>query len=308
MALTGTNGSTFIKDGYIPQVQKTFFRNTWWGNPANHPFEIVTNGPGGGTINNLINYSTTSNSAAHVKGQPYPSPDAMLTINSYFTKDYFEGVAKVSGQDLANLANGGSEVPVDLEMAAIEDTLGNVEAAMNAQFLTDLAAQVDATTAYSDASLARATYSLASIETAQGGALTLAVMEDTQESLRNTTYGIIPMSDIAICVPPNQLTNFSRLTSFDGSGAAWQSQGMDDPGRQFNFKVFNGSPVISVPGMTSTEIYFLRISTTKVYAHKSPEFKPIELNEWANGHHIVIGGNLVVKDPRRCAKITGVTE
>lgn len=221
MGLTGTDFTTYLKDGYIPQAVETFWRNTFWLNPANHPFEIIQGGPGGDNISEIIHYSSTSNAAAHVKGAPIPDPDALNTVRAYWTKDRFEGTAKVFGQDVANGANGGTEIPVSMEQTAISDTLINVEAALNAAVLTDLAAQVDSTTAFSDAALTRATYSLASIETAVGGVMTLAVLEDTLESLRNTTNGIVGSDDLAILMPPNQLTNLSRLTNFDGSGAAF---------------------------------------------------------------------------------------
>jgi hypothetical protein len=310
MALTGTQFTTYIKDGYIPQAVETFWRNTFWLNPANHPFKIINGGPGGDTINHILHYSSTSNAAAHAKGNAMPEPDTLNQVRAYFNKDYFEGTAKVYGKDIQDGANGGTEIPVNMQQTAIQDTLTNVEAAFNAAVLTDLAAQVDATTAYSDASLARATYTLASLETAVGGALTLAAMEDTLETLRNTTYGIIGTDDIAILMPPNQLTNLSRLTSFDGSGASFQAlnnSGNIDGGRVQLTRTFEGAPIISVPNMTTTEIYFVRISTTELYYHMTPTITEKQLKEWGMSWHIVMGANLIVKDPRRCAKLTGVT-
>ncbi len=303
MALLGDDYQIYLKDGYIPQAVNTFFRNQWW---FQQPFFEITNAPGGDTINEIIEYSTTDNSEAYVRGAPDPEPDKLNTVRAYFDKDYWQGAGKNYGVDKANAANSGTEINVAMDKKSIDNSLINLSAKVNAAMLTSLAAQVDATTAFSDASLSRATYSLASLETAVSGVLTLAVMEDMLETLQNTTYGILDSSDAVWLMPRNQLTNLSRLTLAEAQQGIMMTESIDG-GRVMKTHSFEGIPIGVVPGMTSTEIYLMKRSTTKLFMNMAVETTPKDVHEWADYWVSRTGANLVVADPRRCGKNTGVT-
>jgi hypothetical protein len=311
MAIAGDTFTTYLATRYIPTAVQTIFWNSWF---MNQPyFEVVDYGrtPKGPSINSIIDYSVSTNAEVYAQGAPMPTPDTLNSVRAYFNKDTFQGSAKVYGDTIAQAAGDGTWVQMEPQTTAIDTSLKNLVDLMSTTVLTDLAAQVDSTTAYSDASLARATYSLASYEQAAGGALTLALMEDMLEGLQNTTYGMVDNDDLVWLMARNQLTNLSRLTSFDGSGAAFQAmntgQASVDAGRVQVTKFFEGIPILVVPDMTNTEVYLMKRSTTKFYIGDPIKTQPKDVAEYANSWLSTGGVNLVVQDPRRCGKLTGVT-
>lgn len=303
--------SAYFNESYIPTAIKTHFQNTWWYNQD--VFEIVSpeKCPGGPTINWLLDYSSTSNAEKYSAGAPIPTPETISSVRAYMTKEWYQGGGKVPGYvNAKGRGQNAYNVAISENEKAINNSLQVALAAANTTVLADLAAFVDATTAYSDASLARATYSIASYENALSGALTLAALEDMVEALENTTYGPVDTSDLVWLMPRNQITNLSRLTSLASNAplnASSQSSDPIDAGRQFRTKEFEQIPIIKVPGMTTTEIYLVRRSKTKLYMHTPIEVVPKDVPEWANYWLTTFGVNLVIEDPQGCAKQTGVT-
>jgi hypothetical protein len=59
--------------------------------------------------------------------------------------------------------------------------------------------------------------------------------------------------------------------------------------------------------MTTTEMYLVKRSATKIYLHEEIKATPKDVDEWAEAWLFTGGANLVVEDPRCCAKITGIT-
>lgn len=172
MALTGTQFTTYLNEAYIPRVHSMVFFNSWW---MSQPFFSVVQPqecPGGPTINHLLDYSETINAEAYARGAPMPDPDATTSIRAYHNKDYFQGAAKVYGDQISQTRGFDAwNVAQTPDGKAIQKSVTNLVDLMATTFLTDLAAQVDSTTAFSDASLSRSTYACASYEAAAGGAL-----------------------------------------------------------------------------------------------------------------------------------------
>ena len=315
MALTGLQYTEYLNNAYIPRVHAMTFWNNWW---LNQPyFEVVQPGscPGGPDINHLLDYSETTNAEAYVRGAPIPDPDSTSSIRAYHTKDYFQGSAKVYGDQKSQTQGSDAlNVAISPDQKAINTSVKNMVDLMSTTFLTDLAAQVDSTTAFSDASLSRSTYACASYEVGSVGALALSDLEDMLEALQNTSYGVVPVEDLVFLMARNQLTNLSRLTtgvSYDSTfmnfNTSTQDMGPADAGRVFRTRSFEGVPIMVVPDMTNTEMYLLRRSTTKIYLHTGIETVFKDPAEWADQWLTTAGANLVVEDPLRCGKLTGIT-
>lgn len=310
MALTGTQYTEYLNEAYIPRVHSMVFFNSWW---LNQPFfEVVQPAacPGGPSINLLLDYSETTNAEVYARGAPMPDPDTTSSIRAYHTKDFFQGSAKVYGDQKAQTVGTDAwNVAQDPNQKAINQSVKNMVDLMSTTFLTDLGAHVDSATAYSDASLTRATYACAAYEAAAGGALTLADLEDMIEALQNTTYGVVDTDDLVFLCARNQLTNLSRLAlgaQYMEFNASMQG-GPADAGRVTKTREFEQIPIMVVPDMTNTEWYLVRRSTTKIYYHTAIETVLKDPAEWATQWLTTAGANLVVEDPLRCAKLTGAT-
>jgi len=314
MAISGNLYSTYLNTTYIPKETSTIFWNQWW---VNQPFfEIVQPGnplncPGGSTINIALDYAVSTNAEAYVQGAPMPVAHTLSDVRAYVTKDYFQEGGKVHGDTISQLGGGGGNVPIDPVQKAIRTSILNATDLASTTMLTDLASFVDSTTAYSDASLNRTTYSIAAYEDAHSGALTRAALTDMIEAVQNTTYGFVPLDDLVFLMPPNQHTNLANL-----GGAQYgefnfnvdaQSMLPFDSGTKFRCQTYESVPILQVPDMTSTEIYLVRKSATKFHLHEGIKTVPKDVAEWADYWLTTMGVNLVISDPKRCGKLTAVT-
>jgi len=311
MALNGNLFTSYLKEVYLPQAVKTVFQDDVW---FNQPFiEVVPSSacPAGPHINVILDYAVSTNAEVYVQGAPQPSAYTMSDARAYFTKDFFQETAKVHGDTLAMLANGGSHTTEAAMQKSIMQGVMNLKALMTSSFLTDLAAQVDATTAYSDASLARATYSCASYEVGSVSALARADLIDALEGLLAGTYGPPPqLNDLLWLMPENQHSNLANLQAaaqYSEFSVDSSNMGPIDSGVKFRTSTFEGIPILRIPTMTTTEIYLVKKSATKIYFHNDINAVQKDSAEWAENWLITCGANLVVSDPRCCAKLTGIT-
>ena len=322
MAITGDQFTAYMNEAYIPSVFRSFFQNTWWLGPQDEmgqfplsPFTVVQPGqcPGGPNVNGLIDYASTSNAEAYVRGAADPTPETLSSVRWYFEKDYFIGMGKVTGDVLSQMSDGFDPTVVAASPIgkAVDNSVRQVFAKSNAAILTSLATQVDATNAFGDGSISRATYGIASQETGVAGVLTTAVMQDLVEGAVNTTHGPVDAGDLVWLMPQNQITNLSLLTTVTTSSPLFADASAVTPidgGTRFRTVAYEGVPIIAVPSMTNTEIYLMRRSTTKLYLHKALGTDAIVANdEWAEKFRSTLGVNLVVEDMQVCGKLTGVT-
>ena len=312
MGLNGNLFTSYLKEVYLPQAVKTVFQNDVW---FNQPFiEVVppASCPAGPHINLILDYAVSTNAEVYVQGAPAPSAYTMSDIRAYFTKDFFQESVKIHGDTLAMLANGaGSNVQENAVQKSLMQGLMNLKALMSSTFLTDLAAQVDSSTAYSDASLSRSTYACASQETGSISALARADLIDALEGLQAGTYGPVPqLDDLLWLMPPNQHTNLANLqgaAAYSEFSVDSSNMGPIDSGVKFRTNTFEGIPILQVPGMTTTELYLVKKSATKIYFHNDFNMVQKDLAEWADSWLITCGANLVVSDPRCCVKLTDIT-
>ena len=315
MAITGDAFTVYLQNAYLPTAIQTVFWNTYFFSPKS-PFTVVPPAqcPGGPNINQIYDYSVTTNAEVYVRGAPGPDPDTLNSVRAYFTKDTFQASAKVYRDAMAQAAGqNGTVLEIAMQQKAIDASLKNLMDKISATFLTDLAAQVDSSTALGDGSLSRTTYSLASYEADAGGALALADIEDAIEGLQNVTYGVpdVPTPEMLVMLMArNQGTNLSRLT---GGASNYvinidaQSMASADAGRILRQKSYEGVDISYVPDMTNTEIYIVRKDAAKIFLHDPFKADPKDVFEYANAWLATAGANLVITNVRCAAKITGIT-
>jgi hypothetical protein len=299
--------TNYLKQAYIPKQISTIVENSFWFSQPY--FEIVgpESCPAGPAINGVIDYAASSSAERYVQGAPMPAPGVLSDVRFYHTKDFYQETIKIHGDTMAMLANG-SNVPLSPVEKAISRGLQNLVNVCQSAFLADLAAQVDSTTAYSDASLSRSTYSIASYEAGSVGTLAKTDLIDMVEALQSS-HGFVDTSDMVWVMAPIQVTNIGAFgaVAYHEFSVAGDSSAPIDLGTRFRTKTFEGIDIAEVPGMTNSEIYLLRKSQTKIYLHKEFSVEPKDSAEWASLWLATVGANLVVEDPRRCCKIDGIT-
>lgn len=314
MALTGDTYSVYLTESYIPTVTQTVFWNSWY---MSQPFfEIVQPGacPSGTAIRGVLDYAVTTNAEVYVQGAPMPDPDTLSTVEYYHTKDYFQVAAKVYGDTISQL--GGKDSPI-AQIAprekAISTSIKNAVDLAATTLLTDLGSQVDSTTTYSDSALNRTTYSIASYEAGAGGALAIADLDDALEALQDNTYGVpdYPQPDNLVwLMARNQKTNLATLTLGTTSyvyGVSQETSTTADAGKMRKLDSYDSIPILVVPDMTNTEMYLVRRDATKLFMHEGMTTVVKDPAEWAEQWLTTFGINLVITNPRCCAKITGIT-
>lgn len=303
--------TTFLDDPRVKLIIENAFWNSWI---MNGPFEVVNPGhamhQGGSSIKFPIDYAETYNGGTFTIGTPMPDSDETSSVEAYFNKTYHQAAAKVYGIRKSQFGAGGMTVPFDQNQRAIEKATKNLVDSISTTEIAALSTMVDATTAFSDASLARATYSIASYEDAVSGALAVTDLEDAIEALEDVTYGVVKRENMVILMPRNQLTNLSRLVM----GASNRIMNIDsssstavDGGRTMRTQAFDGVEISVVPDMTTTEILIMDKTQVKVHVHDPLGVKEKDVAEYAEQYHLTMGVNIVSYDPKRCAKLTGVT-
>ena len=113
--------------------------------------------------------------------------------------------------------------------------------------------------------LSRTTYAglVSHVEPGGSAALTLAMMQNTYEALRDNSRGAVPTLIIG---PVNQVTNYINVAPQQAGGGTtpinvnvWNLDGSRaiDLGANWNAIKFNGIPFLGIPDMVDTEIVFL---------------------------------------------------
>jgi hypothetical protein len=314
MTITGDQFTVYRNEAYLTKVINNVYHNSWVLDQRF--FEIVPPAgcPGGASIDEIIDYAVSTNAATYSIGTPMPTPDSISSVRAYFNKDYYHASSKTYGitRSQQNVNYNGQNVAMEPNAKAMEAAQKNLIDLISTTAYTDLASQVDSTTAYSDASLSRTTYSIASYEASTVGALALADLEDAIEAMEDVTYGVVPRENQVIMMARNQLTNLSRLVT----GAQYnelvttQSDTRADAGRTRLTTHFDGVPILVVPDQLTTEILIVDRTKVKVFVHRALEMVTLNeanLKEDANATYLMMGLNLINTDPKRACKLPGVT-
>jgi hypothetical protein len=310
LATPGQTYDYLVRNVWQPELYVHHFLNFWFFDQSIFPFQRAL---GGDTISRAYEYSVSSNTGTFQYDDPMVEPFNSNWIRAYFNKQSFQESARLWKTKMHYRSNGGYQVNVDDVRKVLDDGVRNLRDKVTTTLLTALEAQIDSSSAYSDASLTRATYGFAAYEEDTSTALTLAHLEDAIEALMTgVTYGknVSSRRDLVILMPENQLTNLARLQtgasnfSFDASS---QNMAPIDAGRMFRTASFDGIDIMTVPEMTSTSILIVHKPDVTIW-----ETEPMEIEEKPELAHtmlwkITAGYNLEVAGPANHAKLSNKT-
>lgn len=270
-----------------------------------------------------VTYATTSGAEIFVENQALGAAGRRTMAKASLSPFYVRTQAAVTGHVMDQIRNGGTHEDVlQGEIgSAVKDLFYLMEQTLTGSTANrGIASIIDAGDTY--AGLAPGSYSTwASLETAVGGALTAAVMYDTQESLINAPYNA---TTTVILMPPNQVTNYLGLGGLNGGTSV--SRLMLNGGPQSTYDIgiarggasFNGIPIASVRNVTTTEIYWLDLTDQKVgegqmvpgvtlQMVRGLKAEPLAKTDDNERVMLSMGGCLKVVNRRVQGKLTGVT-
>jgi hypothetical protein len=318
MTLSGDTFSNYLNTVYTPMAEETIF----WNNSLldGSVFEVIKpeQCPGGDYINVLIDWAATTYAAAYTVGDPMPTPDTLSSVRAYFNKDFYQVSAKTYNyyKWLQAGINGTHSGLGDQDEKAILTSAKSLRDLMTTTMLSDLETWIDASSNFSDAALARGTYtSLVSQETAGGGTgVTLAQLEDLVEGMQNVTYGPVATEDMAWIMARNQLTNVSRLGSnlaynstFAAMTTSLDSTAPIDIERAHRTATIAGIPVVVLPDFSTTDILLVNRKKIKIYNWAPLEIVPKDVAAAEQSWLLTMGASLVVLDPRQQSKIDNLS-
>lgn len=203
----------------------------------------------------------------------------------------------------------------DAMQSEIMGALEELEDLKNVTFLgsaqNGLQIAIDATGTYAELNRATVT-DFVSFETAgAAGALTIGMMRDTWEGIRDNDRG---GNVEAIIMPWNQTSNYVALAQ--GTTTANFVRHVNEPGKgpsidlgaNFSGLSFNGIPIYGCADLTDTEILMLsNIKSTWRFAQQRPiEFKPYGSSDDSDTVQVSLATTPVCLNPRTQGKVTNV--
>ena len=258
---------------------------------------------GGEKITIPIRAAVSSNAAAYTRSDVDPASGTMTVVDATFNKDYYHTSWEVSGLDLAQAQAGGQPAISNLIADAALMEMNQLEAVIYDAIMTDWKLHIDASTAYSDASLSRSTYAtLASTEENTNTALTPTIMRTHSHTVRlnklcgpKSGYQFLMESAVLYAVEPK----ISALHGWDVPSTL----GAKDLGYQ-PMRSFEGQAVVSPQGMTTGDVLYGRKQDFQVRYHM-----PLSIEQVPSGRHSAkfvarIGINGLVINPGYCGKMT----
>lgn len=319
----GFDATTFQLQGVSKIIKSIIFYNNFFFEEGSRLFTDFPN-ERGPAFKFPIEYSHTQNGGTYSYDDPMPESDEVAGVFATFNKTpYQKSIRTYNLLKAMNVGDGESIDTTALGTAISNDpimqrVLASMKAQMMSAWITQIEADIDSAGSYSDSTLLRSTYGLASYEDARSSeALTLNMMEDAVEALQSTSYGAAMQDEITILMPNNQITNLGRLqsatvgTEIDTSNFPMATNAQDmspvDAGRRFRVKSFDGIPIINVPGMTSTNILFVRNGTLRRCDWRGVETKEKSVDADQSLYHVVAGADVFCDMPSWCGKISGLT-
>lgn len=272
---------------------------------------LVRDAMGGMPLKWAVQYSSTSGAEVFVENQAMGANSKRNLAQASLSPFYLRVPVAVTGHVLDQIAAGGTfEDVAQGELAnGVKDLYELLESSLLGSTQDrGIASIVDATGTY--AGLAAGTYAAwASAETAVGGAMTAAVMQDGHETLRAAPHNT---RATVILLPPNQMTNYTAVmgpaASSTPSRVHLPQSAPYDIGLLRAPPTFNGIPLFEISGMTSTEVYWLDLTDEGVTFQTirplrvEPLAKTNDNSQW----QVSIAGALKVKNRRKHLKLTGV--
>lgn len=275
---------------------------------------------GGANFTWRINRATgNSGTEIFTEGQAVPAAGSQTYLDPALNYIYHRSIVEISGHAMDQLRShyiSDAQVGSANLYGEVTGAMDDLEDLYTNTFLgstnNGLQIAIDSTGTY--AGQARATFTdLQSFETAgAAGALTIAMLRDTWEGVRDNDRGgnvqaiIMPWNQTSNYVALAQGTttaNFVRHVNEKGVGPSI------DLGANFSGLTFNGVPIYGVADLTDTEILMLsNVESDWLYAIQRPlSRKQLAINDDAEARlQLSIASTIVCLNPRRQGKVSDV--
>jgi hypothetical protein len=310
----GFDDTVIRKTGYINKIEQTIQDYTIFANKGLFPNAGPAVTPGSEKISWLIDYDTTNNGGLmSAYSDAAPSPDDMTRIEAYQNKDYFQHTSLIYDilVNQVEVNADGNKVPgTSYQASAIENSARLMAADIASAYVADLKALIDSAGSFSDASLLRSTYNLASKEEATVGTLALTDLDSLIAALLTKEYGRARREDLFwLMSSTNQrrVANLSTKVQYGEFNASSDSTGNIDGGRANRVMSYEGIPIYIEDSMGDADILLLRKGTVTVFDHWQPALKDLNVEAFQQKSLMGMGSNIVVTNPRWNAKASGIT-
>jgi hypothetical protein len=258
----------------------------------------------GDRITESFKTSITTSAGAYTKADVNPPSFDQEFVKPYWTKVQYHETAEVSKIDLSNKKGEGPRIQMVRD--ALDTAADNLKSKVFDGCMTQLKSDIDATGAYSDASLSRTTYpTLASYEEATDTAITI----DLMRGARNATHLNKSRSPRSSYV---WLMEQEVMDVFEPLAAAQSTWNIEQPGMDSEIDAgirpiasWEGSKVYVVPGMTTGDVFYIRKQDVLFAPHRTFEIEPDpstgrDTLKWT----LRMGLNLHIVNPGWQAKMT----
>ena len=273
---------------------------------------------GGNTYDFPIKVTGNGSAATFTEGTALPVAGQGTTVLAQSAYTHYRSVANVTGHamDAARglpLANAAIADELTDARLAVQDLLTNT---LYADAATGLLGLVDDSTTNLHG-LSRATYTALTSHVEAGGsaALSLAMMQNTWEAVRDNDRAGKPS---IILMAVSMVTNYLNIAPQQASGGTtpinvnqWQLDGgrAYDLGADWNNVRFNGIPIVGLPDFVDTEVVFLDLAPGN---WEYVEHRPFTIEQYAKvddseTYVVSYSSTLALRKPRQQGKIEAVT-
>ncbi len=257
----------------------------------------------GDRITSKYRMAYSSNAAFYGKGDTNPASSTQTLAKPYWDKVFSHGAAEVHGIDLSNDRPTGSQ-----EVAIAEVVKKEVEALADLNvgaFYTQIKADVDETTAYSDKSLSRTTHTtLVSYEEVTNASITLAYMRNMIKGV--TMNKNVKLSDYVCLMQGDVYYKFKPLAAaihaWNVTGSAGQAvdMGFQDVA---NFEGLQILPPTEFINMTTGDVLMLRKQDVNIVPHRPLEIVAVESGRDSIKMVLRSGYNIYIDEPYKNGKM-----
>lgn len=284
--------SGIIRDVIKPGVEDSRFVKPWQDLVSR--FTEDTDVRGGPNISRDIRTSATTNARNFTKADVDPIAGTQTIVTAYWTKIYQETAAEVHGIDISQGQNGGSTV-VDMVQKAIEVEMDGLWEKIYTDCMTQIKADLLASGTYSDAALNRSTYTtLAPYNEVTDTQITIGLMRACMYGTtlnKNTSppegYRIIMEPAVYYPFKPQVALLHSWTINDQGAGQPVNG-GYQDIGN------FEGSPLSTLQGMTTGDVFYVRPQDVYIQRHLPLEITAVQSGRYSYKFIIRTGINAYV--------------
>jgi len=300
-----------IKETFDPEVHEGLFRNDQViPTLAAHGMRMIT-APGGDYVQWHINSTGNTSAAVFTENDPAPASVAQAYIRPKVGFTYFWAWVTLTGIGRDAVRNGNW----DAVRAAVELSMGDVIDLRSTTYLgataNGLGVAIDSTTTYAGITRGSAAY----FESTESSTSTLAGLRAAQRATRDANKAGRPSLHL---VSPTILEWYANLggtyvAATGGNGNLRLTQAADgtpfraDVGLATNGFSFYGAPVVELPDVTSTEWFGIDM---RFLEHHTIRDLNVQFHSNVGDselYKISVGSALVMKEPKRCFKMTGLS-